>query len=46
VIFRQNASWQGSLAWIEKNIEEPFRSALEMFMLIDSALSNPEMQQS
>ncbi len=37
VMFRQNASWQGSLNWIEKNREESFRSVLEMIMLIDSA---------
>jgi len=38
VIFRQNASWQGSIAWIEGNSEEPFRSALELVFLMDSAL--------
>ena len=43
IIFRQNASWQGSLAWLENSIEEPFRSALEMIMLIDSALSDLKM---
>lgn len=36
VMFRQNASWQGVLCWIEKNREESFRSVLEMMMLIDS----------
>jgi len=40
ILFRQNASWQGSIAWLENNVDEPFRSALEMLMLIDSALSN------
>jgi len=39
IMFRQNASWQGSLAWLENNADEPFRSALEMTMLMDSALS-------
>jgi len=39
IMFRQNASWQGSLAWLENNADEPFRSALEMLMLMDSALS-------
>ena len=37
VMFRQNASWQGSLVWVEKNREENFRSVLEMMMLIDSS---------
>jgi len=40
ILFRQNASWQGSVAWLEQNVEEPFRSALEMIMLIDSAMPN------
>ncbi|MCL1982860.1 MAG: hypothetical protein FWG53_07250 [Clostridiales bacterium] len=39
IIFRHNASWQGSVAWMEDNDEEPFRSALELLMLMDSALS-------
>ena len=38
VIFRQNASWQGSVTWLEENREESFRSALELIWLIDSAL--------
>ena len=37
VMFRQNASWQGTLCWLEKNREESFRSVLELMMLIDSA---------
>lgn len=39
ILFRQNASWQGSLSWLERNQEATFRSVLEMLMLIDSALS-------
>lgn len=37
VMFRQNASWQGMVCWVEKNREESFRSVLELMMLIDSA---------
>ena len=37
VIFRQNASWQGSLVWMDREEESQFRSALELIMLIDSA---------
>ena len=40
ILFRQNASWQGSLCWIENNQEVPFRSVLELLMLIDSALQS------
>ena len=39
VLFRQNASWQGSVSWIEGQREEPFRSVLELLLLIDSAIS-------
>ena len=38
VIFRQNASWQGSVTWFEGEREESFRSALELALLMDSAL--------
>ena len=38
VIFRQNASWQGALSWLEGGREENFRSALELVFLMDSAL--------
>lgn len=39
VLFRQNASWQGSVFWCEKNQGESFRSVLELLTLMDSALS-------
>ena len=38
VLFRQNASWQGSVTWLEENREESFRSVLELLFLMDSAL--------
>jgi len=36
---RQNASWQGTIKWLDKNEEKQFRSALEMLKLMDEALS-------
>lgn len=36
VMFRQNATWQGSIRWLEADQEERFRSALELMMLMDS----------
>ena len=39
VLFRQNASWQGSVAWREGRSEESFRSVLELLLLLDSAVS-------
>lgn len=40
VIFRQNASWQGCVTWLEGGEEESFRSALELLFLMDSAMSD------
>lgn len=37
VMYRQNATWQGKVAWSEKNETKNFRSALELIKLIDSA---------
>lgn len=38
VMFRQNASWQGSVTWLEGKREQSFRSVLELIFLMDSAL--------
>ncbi|MBQ2755153.1 MAG: hypothetical protein IJF27_00595 [Oscillospiraceae bacterium] len=40
ILFRQNASWQGSVTWCEGRSEESFRSVLELLMLMDSALES------
>lgn len=39
VLFRQNASWQGSVVWQEGKQERSFRSALELILLMDNALN-------
>ena len=39
VLFRQNASWQGTVRWVETGQEESFRSVLELLLLMDSAMS-------
>lgn len=39
ILFRQNASWQGSVTWLEQDREESFRSVLELILLMDSAMS-------
>lgn len=44
VLFRQNASWQGSVAWLEGEMEESFRSVLELIFLMDSAMNESEKQ--
>ncbi len=38
VMFRQNASWQGTMEWVEENREESFRSVLEFIHLLNSAI--------
>ena len=38
ILFRQNASWQGSVRWAEGAQEESFRSVFELIMLMDNAL--------
>lgn len=38
IMFRQHASWQGSVIWIEGGAEQTFRSVLELVLLMDSAL--------
>ena len=45
VLFRQNASWQGSVTWLNKGKEQTFRSVLELIFLIDSALSEVQLEQ-
>ena len=39
ILFRQNASWQGSITWLEGKREQSFRSVLELMLLMDSAIS-------
>ncbi|MBP3332948.1 MAG: hypothetical protein J6M35_02775 [Clostridia bacterium] len=40
ILFRQNASWQGSIYWHDGRQEERFRSVLDLLLLIDSALTS------
>ncbi len=39
ILFRQSASWQGQLVWVEEKCETQFRSVLELIMLMDNVLS-------
>ena len=41
ILFRQNASWQGSVTWLEGKREQSFRSALELILLMSTALEYP-----
>lgn len=39
ILFRQNASWQGSIIWLDQKQEQSFRSVLELILLFDNALT-------
>ncbi|MGI6752635.1 MAG: hypothetical protein ACOX4U_08545 [Anaerovoracaceae bacterium] len=39
----QNATWQGTVTWLDKNSKENFRSLLEMIRLLDSALNEENL---
>lgn len=38
----QNATWQGSVLWVEEQREQYFRSALELLKMIDGAMIGRE----
>lgn len=40
IMFRQNATWQGSLLWADEDEEAHFRSVLELLILLNSALTS------
>ena len=40
--FMQNSTWQGQILWIDRNLKQNFRSALEMLKLMDEALAETD----
>ena len=40
ILFRQNASWQGSITWLDGKMEQSFRSVFELILLMDNALQS------
>jgi len=42
VQYRQNATWQGTIQWVEKNKSQNFRSTLELLKLMDEAIAEGE----
>ena len=46
VKYRQNATWQGSITWTDKNVTRNFRSAFEMLKLMDDAVQESDAQES
>ena len=45
VMYRQNATWQGSVLWAESGEKQNFRSALELIKLIDSAVESNQNEE-
>lgn len=45
IMFRQNASWQGIVRWMEEELEDNFQSVLELLMLIDSIFVDDPAEQ-
>jgi hypothetical protein len=43
--YRKNATWQGSITWVQKNKTQNFRSALEMLQLMGEA-QNPGVKET
>lgn len=44
ILDRQNATWQGSISWVEEHREQYFRSALELLKLIDGAIDDEKIE--
>lgn len=42
ILFRQHASWQGVVLWLERQKTQKFRSVLELILLMNSALQEPD----
>ena len=40
ILYRQNASWQGTVTWAETRQQVSFRSVLELMHLLDSAVNS------
>lgn len=40
VQFRQNATWQGTITWVDKGVSQHFRSVLEMIRLMTEAVES------
>lgn len=42
ITHQQNATWQGTVTWVDENRTQSFRSALELIRLIDSAVGETD----
>lgn len=44
VKYRQNATWQGTVTWVEEKKKASFRSLLELIKLMDSAIESTSQE--
>ena len=40
ILYQQNATWQGTVKWVNTGTTQNFRSALELLRLIDSTMAS------
>lgn len=45
IVNSQNATWQGSVTWVEEKKVQNFRSALELLKLIDGVIGQNENEE-
>ena len=43
ILDQQHSSWQGTVTWLSNNITKPFRSTMELILMIDEALDEEEL---
>ena len=46
ILYRHNATWQGTIRWIEGAKDEHFRSVLEMIFLIESCFTKEKEKEN
>ncbi|MGI5894686.1 MAG: hypothetical protein ACOX6P_08865 [Candidatus Merdivicinus sp.] len=46
VQFRQHATWQGNITWVDKGVTQQFRSVLEMIRLMTEAVESGDPDQT
>ena len=45
ILYQQNATWQGTVKWVNEGKAQNFRSALELLRLIDSTMESEKPEQ-
>ena len=40
ILDNQHSSWQGTVTWLDSNKTRPFRSTMELILMVDRALGD------